>query len=695
MSATTVTDIVLSPLLPLWMIILFSGVALAMILYGFVRRAPGTIWRIFPMAALALALANPSLVEERREALPDVTLVLVDRSSSQTLGERTEQTDAAVAALTERLGRLPNLEVRIAEIDPAEAAGQDALPGSGTMLFDAMRRSLADVPRTAISGVVLVTDGAVHDVPETVAALGIDAPVHVLLTGERQEYDRRLELLEAPRYGIVDQTVMLSLRVHDTASESGVVPVTLTPPGGEPVTHNVPIGERYEMRFIPDRAGLSVIRLDVEAHEDELTAVNNTAVLAFNGVRENLKVLLISGEVHTGERVWRNTLKADPSVELVHFTILRPPEKQDGTPIRELSLISFPVRELFEVRLQDFDLIVFDRYRKRGVIPEAYLQNIADYVLEGGAMMVSAGPDFATPLGLHTTVLGDLMPALPTGEVIEEAFNLTPTEDGLRHPVTAGLNGIQQPIPPWGEWFRQIDAVSESGDVLLKGIADRPMLVLQRAGEGRVAELLSDHLWLWSRGYDGGGPSQELLRRLAHWLMKEPDLEEDALRAVAVGNQIRIVRQSMEDRAHEVVVTAPSGETQTILLEPGDPGRATAELGIGEAGLFQISDGELETIVSVGELNPLEWRDPRAGSDALASIVDESGGGISWIAYDTIPTVRRVSPDRDLSGNGWFGVLDHGRYLVRGIDSLALLPPWLALLLFVGGLAAAWRAEGR
>lgn len=695
MSATTVTDIVLSPLLPLWMIILFSGVALAMILYGFVRRAPGTIWRIFPMAALALALANPSLVEERREALPDVTLVLVDRSSSQTVGERTEQADAAVAALTERLGRLPNLDVRIAEIDPAEAAGQDALPGSGTMLFDAMRRSLADVPRTAISGVVLVTDGAVHDVPESVATLGIDAPVHVLQTGERQEYDRRLELLEAPRYGIVDQSVTLSLRVHDTASESGVIPVTLTPPGGEPVTHNVPIGERYEMRFIPDRAGLSVIRLDVEAREDELTAVNNTAVLAFNGVRENLKVLLISGEVHTGERVWRNTLKADPSVELVHFTILRPPEKQDGTPIRELSLISFPVRELFEVRLQDFDLIVFDRYRKRGVIPEAYLQNIADYVLEGGAMMVSAGPDFATPLGLHTTVLGDLMPALPTGEVIEEAFNLTPTEDGLRHPVTAGLNGIQQPIPPWGEWFRQIDAVSESGDVLLNGIADRPMLVLQRVGEGRVAELLSDHLWLWSRGYDGGGPSQELLRRLAHWLMKEPDLEEDALRAVAVGNQIRIVRQSMEDSAHEVVVTAPSGETETILLEPGDPGRATAELGIGEAGLFQISDGELETIVSVGELNPLEWRDPRAGSDALASIVDESGGGISWIAYDTIPTVRRVSPDRDLSGNGWFGVLDHGRYLVRGIDSLALLPPWLALLLFVGGLAAAWRAEGR
>ncbi len=695
MNATTVTDLVLSPLLPHWLIGIFGVLALTLIFYGLIREAPGMLWRIPPMGALAVALLNPSLVEERRESLPDVALVLVDRSSSQTVREREAQTDAAVAALTERFARLPNLEVRVAEIDPGAAAGQDALPGSGTNLFGAIRRALADVPRNAISGVVMVTDGAVHDVPESVATMGIDAPAHALLTGERQEYDRRLELLEAPRYGIVDQPVVLTLRIHDSATKIGVVPVTLTPPGGDPVTHNVPIGERYEMRFIPDRAGLSVIRLDVTARDDELTTVNNTAVLAFNGVRENLKVLLISGEVHTGERVWRNTLKADPSVELVHFTILRPPEKQDGTPIRELSLISFPVRELFEVKLDDFDLIVFDRYRKRGVIPEAYLQNIADYVLEGGAMMVSAGPDFATPLGLHTSVLGGLMPALPTGEIIEKGFNVTTTEEGLRHPVTADLNGIQQEIPPWGQWFRQVDTTVETGSILLDGIAERPLLVLQRVGEGRVAELLSDHLWLWARGYDGGGPSQELLRRLAHWLMKEPELEEDALRAVAIGNQIRIVRQSMEDRTREVTVTSPSGATQTVLLEPDDPGRATADLGVGEAGLFQISDGTLDTIVSVGELNPLEWRDPHAGPDALEAIVEESGGAINWIAYDTMPTVRRVSPDRDHSGSGWIGMLDHGRYLVRGIDTLALLPPWLALLLFVGGLAAAWRSEGR
>ena len=695
MNASSVTDIVLSPLLPLWLVIAFAVVALGLVIYGFIRRAPGTRWRTFTLAALALALANPSLVEERRETLPDVALVLVDRSSSQTVGDRPDQTDAALAQLTERFGRLANLDVRIAEIDPAQAAGESALPGSGTNLFGAIRRALADVPRNAVSGVVLLTDGAIHDVPESAEAIGLDAPIHALITGTRQENDRRLELIDAPRYGIVNQPVTIVFRVHDSAGTGGVVPVTMTTPEGIEVTHGVPVGESYEMRFLPDRAGLLVVRLDVEAREGELTEINNTAVLAINGVREDLKVLLISGEVHTGERVWRNTLKADPAVELVHFTILRPPEKQDGTPIRELSLISFPVRELFEVKLEEFDLIVFDRYRKRGVIPEAYLQNIADYVLEGGAMMVSTGPDFATQLGLHTTVLGELMPALPTGEVVEERFNVLATEDGLRHPITAELVGIQNEVPPWGPWFRQISAEADSGDVLLNGIEDRPLLVVQRMGEGRVAELLSDHLWLWSRGYEGGGPSQELLCRLAHWLMKEPDLEENALSANVIGNQLSVMRQSMEDRSWEVEVTAPSGATETLLLEPGLPGCSSAELAVAEAGLYHISDGELDTVATVGQLNPLEWRDPRASDEALMPVVEASGGRVSWLAYDPLPTVRRVSPDRDLAGTGWIGVVDHGRYIVRGIDTLALLPPWLALLMFVGGLAAAWRAEGR
>ena len=692
--SATVTDIAFAPLLPLWLLVPYAVAAAAVLLYACSRRAPGTIWRALTLVALGVALANPAIVRERREALPDIALVVVDRSASQGIEGRAGQSQAALAQVLERLHRLDNLDVRTITVDPVAAASEDALPGSGTRLFGAVSRALADVPREALSGIVLITDGAVHDAPETLEGLGFDTPVHALLTGHRGESDRRIELLDAPRYGIVDKPVTLGFRVLDD-NDVGSVPVTLTIDGQEPLTYDVPVGERYEVRFAPDHAGMSVVRLDAALREDELTPVNNSAVIAVNGIRENLKVLLISGEVHSGERVWRNSLKSDTSVELVHFTILRPPEKPDNTPIRELALISFPVRELFEEKLSEFDLIIFDRYRKRGVIPEGYLQSIADYVLDGGAMMIAAGPDFATPLGLHNTVLGELMPLRPSGVVLEEPFHVTPTEIGLRHPVTADLAGIDGDPPPWGRWFRQVDAEPGQGDVLLNGAQGRPLLILMRAGEGRVAELLSDQMWLWARGYEGGGPSQELLRRTAHWLMKEPDLEENAIRARALGNRIAIVRQSLEDRQEAVSVIAPSGETTEVTLEPGAPGRASGEVTVGEAGLYRIVAGDLETVVSVGELNPLEWRSPQAGEDLLAPIVEASGGRITWIADDRLPSIRRVAPERDRSGQGWIGMLDHARYIVRGIDSLPLLPPWLALLLFVGGLAAAWRAEGR
>ena len=691
----TVTDIAFAPLLPLWLLAPYAVLAAGLLIHAFARRAPGTLWRTVTLVALGVALANPTLVRERREALPDVALVVVDRSASQAIGARTGQAEAALAQVLERLGRLDNLDVRTITVDPLAAAGEDALPGSGTRLFEAASRALADVPREAISGIVLITDGAVHDAPGTLEGLGFDTPVHALLTGHRGESDRRIELLETPRYGIVDKPVTLAFRVLDDSADGGSVTVTMAIDGQEPLTYDVPVGERYEVRFAPDHAGMSVVRLDAAEREGELTAINNSAVIAVNGIRENLKVLLISGEVHSGERVWRNSLKSDTSVELVHFTILRPPEKPDNTPIRELALISFPVRELFEVKLHEFDLIIFDRYRKRGVIPEAYLQAVADYVLAGGAMLIAAGPDFATPVGLHNTVLGELMPLRPTGVVLEEAFHVAPTDLGLRHPVTADLPGITGDPPPWGRWFRQVDAEPGQGDVLLDGAQGRPLLVLMRAGEGRVAELLSDQMWLWARGFEGGGPSQELLRRLAHWLMKEPELEENAIGARALGNRILIVRQSLEDRQEAVTVIAPSGATGEVLLEPGAQGRASGEIAVGEAGLYRVVAGDMETVVSVGERNPLEWQSPQAGEDLLAPIAEVSGGRITWIADDRLPSIRRVAPERDRSGQGWIGMLDHARYIVRGIDSLPLLPPLLALLLFVGGLAAAWRAEGR
>ncbi|MCH9014017.1 MAG: hypothetical protein IIA68_13315, partial [Proteobacteria bacterium] len=519
---TGAISIAWAPFFPWPVVGALGAAALAVLALALWRRARGVWWRALALGVLVLALANPSLVAEQRDALEDVVLVLVDESPSQAIAPRAEQSAAAVSHLLDELGRLRGTETRLLRAG-ADAAG---IEEDGTRLFAALRQALSKVPRQRVAAVILVSDGQVHDVPESLEALGLDAPLHLLLTGEADEGDRRLIVNKAPSFGIVGRKLAVTLTVDDLPPGPGprLARVTLRRDGGEEKTIHVPVGVEQKIDFELDHRGPSVLEIEVEAGPRELTLANNRAAVVVNGVRDRLRVLLVSGEPHAGERAWRNILKSDPSVDLVHFTILRPPEKQDGTPIRELSLIAFPTRELFEVKLDQFDLIIFDRYRRRGVLPSIYLDNIANYVREGGALLEAVGPAFATPLSLYRTPLGRVLPVEPTGAIFEQGYRPRVTALGQRHPVTADLNPAIEPgaAPTWGRWFRLIDGDAKSGMVIMSGVEGRPLLVLDRVGEGRVAQFMSDHMWLWSRGFEGGGPQAELLRRIAHWLMREP-----------------------------------------------------------------------------------------------------------------------------------------------------------------------------
>ena len=347
---------------------------------------------------------------------------------------------------------------------------------------------------------------------------------------------------------MVGDTQEITLRVDDLPKgvSNEPVDVTLRQDGEVKQRLSMQPGVARTVPFQLTRAGQTVLEVEAEAAPGEVTTQNNRQVFFVNGVRDRLRVLLVSGQPYPGLRVWRNLLKADPAVDLVHFTILRPPEKQDGTPIRELALIAFPSRELFEVKLNEFDLVIFDRYSRRGLLPLAYLDNVARYVEDGGALLEVAGPEFAQPLSLYRTPLARVLPARPSGVVYERGFTPQVTELGRRHPVTSGLLEAAQPdsadgasdkktTPPWGRWFRQVDVEVTGSQVLMSGASDRPLLVLDRVGKGRVAQLLSDHAWLWARGFEHGGPQGLLLRRLVHWLMQEPELEEEALSAEPSG----------------------------------------------------------------------------------------------------------------------------------------------------------------
>jgi hypothetical protein len=677
----------------IWALAALGVVLFALLLW---RARRGALLRALAYAMLLLAIANPHLKQEDREPLNDVLAVVVDDTQSQAIAGRDPRTDAIRKDLEERLKTFPNLDIRW--IHSASTAGDG--DRDGTMLFTDLAKGLADVPPDRLAGVIMLTDGNVHDVPGNAAALGFDAPVHALLTGKPGEFDRRLEVVRAPRFGLVGGEQPVEVKVTETTPGGAKsVKLTVTRQGEPPSTKTVRIGEKVDIPVKVDHAGPNIVEIEAEAAPGELTTVNNRAVLTVEGVRENMRVLLVSGEPHAGERTWRNMLKSDAAVDLVHFTILRPPEKQDGTPINQLSLIAFPTRELFQEKLDQFDLIIFDRYQRRGVLPLLYLENVAHYVERGGAVLVSAGDDYASPLSLYRTPLGEVLPAAPSGRVVEEPFKPMLTDLGQKHPVTRDLAGSKGDQPSWGRWFRVVDVDPRDAEVLMKGAEGKPLLVLGERGQGRVALLLSDHIWLWARGYEGGGPYTDLLRRLAHWLMKEPDLEEEMLKATSRGQTLNLERRSIKDAIEPVTVTAPSGKEETVTLDKAEPGLWRKSMTAGEQGVYRISSGKLASVVTVGNANAKELSAVTATDAALSPILNETGGGSFWLGRNQadaspLPRIVMVRGGHVMHGADWLGLHKRDAYHVQGVRLFPLFTGFLALALLLGMMAITWFREG-
>jgi hypothetical protein len=693
------TGLNLAPLVPWPYVAAICGFVALLLIVGAWRRGRGMVWRLVAVAVLAGALLNPRLIQEKRESQPDVAVIVVDDSASQNIGDRKSQTAAAVEALRRNMGRFNDLEVR--EIHTGD--GTSVLSDDGTQLFTTLSRALGEISGQRFAGAVVVTDGQVHDAPLDQAQLDkLPGPLHFLVTGSKDEKDRRLIVEKAPSYGIVGSELIISYKIEDQPTPGGGAPattrLTIRRDGGAPETVQAPIGRPGEYRFSLDHPGPTVLELEADPLEGELSDVNNRAVVSVNGVLDRLRVLLVSGEPHAGERVWRSLLKADPSVDLVHFTILRPPDKEDMTPVRELSLIVFPARQLFEVKLAEFNLVIFDRYSVLDVLPPAYLQNITEYVRNGGALMVAVGPEFAGNRSLFHTPLGAVMPGVPTGQVVNEGFRPAYTDVGRRHPVTDAFISTADENPTWGRWFRQNAVTPRSGVTLLNGTNDLPLLLLDRVGKGRVAELASDQIWLWARGFEGGGPQAELLRRLAHWLMKEPELEEESLRASVERGNLMIRRRSLDPKLPEVKVTTPTGTEQKLALRQEHGGESSAAMPATEPGLYRIEDGTRTALAAAGALNPLEMSDLRATAERLQGAAQATGGSINWLSdlgAENVPELRRVRTGRTTAGRGWIGFKQNEAYVVTGIQQLPVMPALLILGLALAGMMFAWFREGR
>jgi hypothetical protein len=674
--------IAFEPFLGWPMLWLVAGItALAWLVY-LVRRGRAWLTRGAGLTLLALALANPSLIQEQREPLPSVAAIVLDRSESMQFGDRRAAAEAAFTAMQETLAADTTLELRVLETDP----GAD-----GSYLYGALEGLMADVPRDRIAGTILITDGQVHDIPDLKDKARLIGPVHALIVGDPKQGDRRIALIDGPSFGIVGEIANLRVRADDPAG--GEIALSVSVNGGAPKRVTVPVGAETLIPVEIERRGENVVVIEAPPGKEELTLANNRTAATLAGVRDRLRVLLVTGQPNQAGRVWRDLLKSDPSVDLVHFTILRPPYKfGDPTPTEELALIAFPTEELFEQKLGEFDLMIFDQYERTGVITELYLANMARYVAEGGALLIADGAPFAGQGSLARSPLASVLPATPTGRIRTGPFTPALTEAGRRHAVTLPLTNGK-----WGEWMRYVEVEATGGDVLMRAPDGSPLLIVDRVQEGRVGMLFSDQIWLWARGYDGGGPFAELIRRMVHWMMKEPELEERRLSLTAEGTTATVDLRTLQDTAPPLTLETPEGTQIALNWTKAGPGQFKAEAPIDQLGLYRARSGGLEAVALNGPANPKEYADLSSTTEVLAPLAKATGGGVFRIGKTgtDLPEVRRTGARGAAAGGNWLGLRERGGYAVRAAESHPLLPGILAALAVMAALLLAWRREGR
>ena len=683
-----------SPLVPENVLWALGLVALLIVTVKIVTTQRLPILRALTLATFLFILAGPSVHNEKRESVPNVVAVVLDESASQAFGQRAARSEAALEHIRNIIQRHNSLEPRIIQ------SPMDGALASRTDLFEALENTLADVQKGRRAGVIFISDGQIHDVPPAEMFQNNFGPVHILLSGEKKETDRRIVLPYAPAFGLVGQDIEVRFRIEDHgALHETHAQVSLQMSDGRVRKDMAQVGEEHVMRLPVRHAGQNVFEIEVSPLPGELTQVNNKIAIDFQGVRDRLRVLLVSGKPHAGGRTWRDLLSGDPSVDLVHFTILREPDKIDATPQSEMSLIAFPFRELFELKLYEFDLIIFDRYRLNRILPDHYFRNIARYVEEGGAFLEASGPAYAGEDSVYYTALREILPGVPSGEIYERTFVPRITEIGHGHPVTRSLvwdwKSDDSGEATWGPWQRQIGMQSVRGDVLMHGMGDAPLLILRRIGEGRVAHIASDHIWLWSRGFEGGGPHGELLRRTVHWLMKEPELDEQSL-DVGVDGRTLILRRAAFERPDDLVkMTMPDGQKKELKLTQTQGGLLEHFHRAEQTGIyrFETQDGHLRFAL-VGEVDPPEFRNVLSSAKPLEPILSATGGKAIWLSDTPKPRVRlmRHGP---FGGRDWFALKDHQSYSVLGVEENPAIPMWLAIAVLVGLMLGTWFYEGR
>lgn len=687
------TEFDFTPLISNVSIFALALLCLTFIIFFIVFRKKAMLPRVIALTALILTLLSTSILSTTTHKKDGIVLVVADQSYSNTIDGRTAQTQNALAQITQKLDKQSGIDYKVINAPDA----QDKF--SETNLFKAIDKELSNIPPKQRSGVVIISDGNIHDIPDLSTAQLREkyGPIHHIITGKANEKDRRLEIKKSPLYGLKGSEAQIDFVVYDTVTPSNTpVQVTITTPNGEKEQISARIGKKESVYIPIEHAGVNPVEIYVEPLKDEISLANNRRAVLIQGVRDKLNVLLVSGAPHEGGRYWRSLLTSDAAIELIHFTILRDIDSRDNTPRNEMALIPFPHQQLFHKQLDNFDLIIFDRYRNQGILQDKTYKNIAEYVRGGGALLVASGPEYLSDKSVYRTPLKDILLASPDNDLYETAFKPQRTPRGKTHPITRAIADGQFDGENWANWLRQIKVNPGNEKILLSGHNEQPLLLIGEKDDGRVIQLTSDQIWLWAREYKQGGPYIDLMRKMIHWLLKEPSLEEGQIELSIQGETIRVKRYTAPEN-ETITYTAPSGEMKPLSLQKSPDGLYRGSIVADEQGLYSVQAGDNSAYIIYGAYDTIEQTKLIRAKDTTQNITRNTGGTYFEVDKSEGISTKMLPPsfNKKYYGLNTIGFRESQYAETLKVNFAPLLPNWVYFLLCGLFILYAWHRESK
>ncbi len=644
--------------------------------------------RIFIFLILLILVFNPLINSMRKLHHKDILIVMYDKTQSVIETKKIDQLIKVKKNIKDIIVDEEKLE--IVEIEVNNLNNKDGK--IQTKIITNVQKAFQKLEKNRVAGVIIVTDGIIHDL-DKIEEDFIDIPIHFFLLGNKNERDRSIITENIPEYAVVGKPIDFMFKIIDENFQEEVS-ASFILDGMQILTKTFITNINHQIKLPINHAGENLLEIKINNHPNEITFANNYKVFKINGIHEKLRVMLISGEPNMGLRNWRNILNSDPSIELLHFTILRPPSKRDLTPVKELALIPFPSQELFSADISKFSLIILDQYTLQGILPKKYLDNIVDYVIGGGAILNISGQEYLSDRSLLNSSLVNILPTRPE-EFFIGPFLPSLTELGKRHPITNTLEKAFKENK-WGKWFSFIKANKISGQTLMSA-NKYPLLIINEVSQGRVAQILSDQSWVWNKDRENKGPLVELLRNTIHWLLKTPELQENYLNVIKNNNFITLNLNSLNEGDTSAIITSPSGENLFVLMKDNKNGSLFGKFESTEYGKFNIKVNDIEKDFFIGITDSKELEKVSSSSFLINSFFEKNKQylySITWLG-DSIPKIVKVFNKNNIAGSNWVGLLEkkvqkNDTFINKELINWSLIMPLLLLLLFM-----CWYRENR